>query len=72
MTTGGISSGDGRAHPGDEADNQKPVKTTVQLPLALRRWYKMYAASQDMTLYDVISNILLEFAHNHGYKDERN
>lgn len=50
-------------------DNQKPVKLTVQIPLSLRRWFKMYAASQDMTLYEVISNILAAFAREHGYKD---
>jgi hypothetical protein len=51
-------------------DDAKPVKTTLQLQPSLRRWYKAYAATKDVTLYDLINGILLDYAKARGYTGE--
>lgn len=70
MPKGRHASEDGRSESDAQSDNHRPVKTTVQLPLSLRRWFKVHAASKDMTLYEVISNILVAYAKEHGYVNE--
>lgn len=46
------------------------AKTTIQLQPSLRRWFKAYAATQDVTLYDLINRILSAFAKERGYTGE--
>ena len=50
---------------------KEPIKTTVTLPYALRKWLRIWAAKEDVTYQALVERIIYSWAQQHGYDDER-